>query len=517
MAESHSLGPIEPHAHDLNVLPDDAHNRALLQNVHPPDWANPQPASRYDLLVIGAGPAGLIAASGAAGLSARVALVEREFMGGDCLNVGCVPSKALIRSARAYADVSDAAQFGVEVPPGARANFAAVMERMRRIRSAISAIDSAARYRSLGVDVFFGRGQFVGADTFQVADRTLRFRKAVIATGARASRPAIPGLAEVGCLTNENVFSLTELPRRLAVVGAGPIGCELAQVFARFGSEVCLIEAMHGIMPNDDPQCTEIVRQALLRDGVKIICCGKDLRISRDAHGKRLSVESHGERHDLSVDEILLGVGRSPNVESLGLDAVGVEYDGQGIKINDRLQTTNRRIYAAGDVCSRHRFTHAADAMARIVIRNALFLGRAKLSDLVIPWCTYTDPEIAHVGLSQREARERGIAVQTFVQEFSHVDRAVLDGDDAGLVKIHVRDGSDRIVGATIVARHAGEMISEITLAMSAGLGLRAIADTIHPYPTQSEAIRRAADAHNRTRLTPRVKRLFARWLAWTR
>jgi pyruvate/2-oxoglutarate dehydrogenase complex dihydrolipoamide dehydrogenase (E3) component len=247
------------------------------------------------------------------------------------------------------------------------------------------------------------------------------------------------------------------------------------------------------------------------------MCCGRDLRVSRDAGGKRLQVDSHGEQYDLAVDEILLGAGRTPNVEALALDVAGVQYDSQGVQVNDRLQTTNRRIYAAGDVCSRYKFTHAADAMARIVIRNALFFGRAKASALVIPWCTYTDPEIAHVGLSPREARERGIAVETIVQEFKHVDRAVLDGDDAGLLKVHVRAGSDRILGATIVARRAGEMISEITLAITAGLGLGAIAKTIHPYPTESEAVRRAADAHNRIRLTPRLKRLFEKWFAWTR
>jgi pyruvate/2-oxoglutarate dehydrogenase complex dihydrolipoamide dehydrogenase (E3) component len=517
MPDPQSVRLVQEHARDLGVLPADAHNQTLLQNVHPPDWLNPQPASRYNLVVIGAGPAGLIAAAGAAGLGARVALVEREFMGGDCLNVGCVPSKALVRAARAYADVRDAVQFGVEVPAGARVNFAMVMERMRRLRATISSNDSAARYRSLGVDVFFGHGQFTGANSFQVGDRTLRFRKAVIATGARASRPAIPGLAEAGCLTNETVFSLTELPRRLAVIGAGPIGCELAQAFARFGSDVYLIEALHGIMPNEDAECTEIVRRSLDRDGVKIMCCGRDLRVSRDAGGKRLQVDSHGEQYDLTVDEILLGAGRTPNVEALALDIAGVQYDSQGVQVNDRLQTTNRRIYAAGDVCSRYKFTHAADAMARIVIRNALFFGRAKASALVIPWCTYTDPEIAHVGLSPCEARERGIAVETIVQEFQHVDRAVLDGDAAGLLKVYVRAGSDRILGATIVARRAGEVISEITLAISAGLGLGAIAKTIHPYPTESEAIRRAAEAHNRTRLTPRLKRLFERWFAWTR
>lgn len=316
---------------DVRVLPIDEHNQLLVDNVRPADWANPDPASRYNLVVIGAGAAGLITAAGAAGLGAKVALIERHLLGGDCLNVGCVPSKALIRAARAYADVRDAAALGVEVPPGARVNFTAVMERMRRLRASISPNDAASRYRGLGVDVFFGQACFTGSDSLQVGDRTLRFKKAVIATGARASKPPVPGIEEVGYLTNETVFTLTELPRRLAVIGAGPIGCELAQSFARFGSEVYLIEAMHGIMPNEDLDASEIVRQSMLRDGVKLLCCGKDLRVCRADDGKRLSVDSHGEHYDVTVDEILVGVGRTPNVDGLGLDQVGVAYDKTGV------------------------------------------------------------------------------------------------------------------------------------------------------------------------------------------
>jgi pyruvate/2-oxoglutarate dehydrogenase complex dihydrolipoamide dehydrogenase (E3) component len=503
----------------VRVLPDDEHNRTLTGNVHPADWVNPEPAPRYNLVVIGAGAAGLVTAFGAAGLGAKVALVERHLLGGDCLNVGCVPSKALIRAARAAADVRDAGEFGVDVPPGFRVNFPAVMQRMRRLRASISPVDSAARYDSLGVDVFLGDARFSGPDSVEVAGKSLRFSKAVIAAGARASTPPVPGIAEVGYLTNETVFSLTELPRRLAVIGAGPIGCELAQAFARFGSQVFLIEALHGIMPNEDRDAGAIVKKSMDRDGVRLMCCGKDLKVSRAADGgKRLTVESHGEQYDITVDEILIGAGRQPNVEGLGLETVGVEYDqNSGVKVNDRLQTTNPRIFAAGDICSRFKFTHAADAMARTVIRNALFFGRAKASALTIPWCTYTDPEVAHVGMYEQEAKEQGIDVTTFVQEFGHVDRAILDGDSDGFVKVHIRAGTDRIVGATIVARHAGEMISEMTLAMVGWLGLGTIAKTVHPYPTQAEAIKKVADAYNRSRVTPRVKSLFEKWLAWNR
>ena len=493
------------------------HDQALVRNVHPSDWVNPEPAGRYNLVVIGAGTAGLVTAVGAAGLGAKVALVERDLMGGDCLNTGCVPSKALIRAARAWADVRDAEGYGVEVPSGSTVNFPAVMDRMRRLRAGISKNDSAWRLRELGVDVFLGEGRFSGPETAEVAGRTLRFQKAVIATGARAAAPPIPGLADAGYLTNETVFGLTELPRRLGVIGAGPIGCELAQAFARFGSQVFLVEAQHGILPNEDRDAAEIVLQSLVRDGITLLCCGGDLKVARTAEGKCLSVDSHGQHYDIPVDEILVGVGRRPNVEGLGLDTVGVAVEKTGVKVNDRLQTTNPRIYAAGDICSPYKFTHAADFQARIVIQNALFFGRARASALTIPWCTYTDPEIAHVGLYERDAATRGIRMKTFVQELNDVDRAILDGETEGLVKVHVQEGTDKIVGATIVARHAGEMLPELTLAMSHGLGLRKIATTIHTYPTQAEAIRKLGDQYNRTRLTPFLKNAFRGWLGWTR
>jgi pyruvate/2-oxoglutarate dehydrogenase complex dihydrolipoamide dehydrogenase (E3) component len=502
----------------VRVTPEDGYNRALVQNVHPPDWVNPEPAPRYNLVVIGAGTAGLITAAGSAGLGAKVALVERELMGGDCLNVGCVPSKALIRAARAFASVRDADEFGVEVPPGARVNFPAVMERMRRLRARISKNDSAARYRGLGVDVFLGSARFTGPDAVEVGGQTLRFRKAVIATGARASRPSIPGLAEAGYLTNETVFSLTELPRRLAVIGAGPIGCELAQAFARFGAEVTLLANHAQIMPREDSEAAELVQQEMVRDGVNLLRGCKILRVDRQDGDNVIQVEVNGTRDEVRADAILVGAGRTPNVEGLNLEAAGVEYDAKaGVKVNDRLQTSNARVFAAGDICSRYKFTHAADAMARVVIQNALFLGRARASALTIPWCTYTDPEVAHVGLYEHEAREQGIPLRTFLQPLRDIDRAVLDGEAEGFIKVHVRAGTDRIVGATVVACHAGEMISELTLAMVGRLGLGTLAKTIHPYPTQAEAIKRTADAYNRTRLTALVKSLFEKWFAWTR
>ena len=503
----------------LNLHPMDEYNQKLVSYLHPPDWVNPQPASRYNLVVIGAGPAGLIVAAGAAGLGAKVALIEKHLMGGDCLNVGCVPSKALIRSSRTVGDIWEASKFGVNVPNGTEVDFSAVMERMRRIRAGISDVDSVERYQhKLGVDVFLGSGRFTSNNTIEVAGQTLRFKKAVIATGARALQPQIPGLQEAGYLTNETVFNLTERPKRLAIIGAGAIGCELAQAFRRLGSEVVLLHKNAHILDKEDVDAAEIVQQAFVREGIQLVLESKIERVEQTNAGKVIYYQWQGKEASVTVDEIIASAGRSPNVEGLNLESVNVEYDTQtGVFVNDNLQTTNPRIYAAGDICMKHKFTHAADFAARMVIQNTLFFGRKKLSALTIPWCTYTSPEIAHVGISEAEAKAKGINIDTFLIPFSQVDRAIIDGEDEGFVKIHVKKGSDKILGVSIVARHAGDMISEITLAIVNNIGLGKIASVIHPYPTQADAIRKAGDAYNRTRLTPFVKNLFNRWLAWTR
>ena len=505
-------------SHALKHEPLDAFNLALTENLHPAGWINPEPARRYNMVVIGAGPAGLVIAAGAAMLGAKVALVERDLMGGDCLNFGCVPSKALIRSARAAAAVRDAGRFGVEVPPGVRVNFQAVMERMRKLRAELSPIDSANRFRSLGVDVFIGDGRFAGPDCVEVDGRKLRFKKAAIATGARAAAPPIPGLAEAGYLTNETVFSMIELPRRIAVIGAGPIGCELAQAFARFGAEVTILEVAPQILIREDRDAAERVERAIVRDGVKIVTGCRISGVELRGNEKIITAEHAGVSREIIADEILIGVGRVPAIEGLNLKAAMIEYDTQtGVKVDDRLRTTNPIVYAAGDAASPYKFTHVADAHARIILRNALFFGHQRASRLTIPWCTYTDPEIAHVGLSEAEARQRGIEVTTYTQELAEVDRAVLDGETDGFVKLHVRKGSDQIAGATVVASHAGEIISELTAAIGAGIGLRRLADVIHPYPTQADAIRRAAGLYTRSRLTPLVARLMKRWFALAR
>ncbi|MCA9139675.1 MAG: mercuric reductase, partial [Planctomycetales bacterium] len=459
--------------------PFDEFNQTLAGNVHPGDWQNPKPSGRYNLVVIGAGTAGLVTAAGAAGLGAKVALIERDLMGGDCLNVGCVPSKAIIGAARVAATVRDAKAFGIESGDLPNIDFPAVMRRMRRLRAGISPHDSASRFRDLGIDVFIGTGKFTSSSSVEVAGEKLSFNRAVIATGARAAKLPIEGLQSVGALTNETFFSLTELPKRLTVIGGGPIGCEMAQSMARFGSQVTQIEKASHLLSREDPDAAEIVQDSMRRDGVNLVLQANVIRFERRDGEKVTVYEQDGRLHEVIADEILVGIGRSPNVDGLGLETAGVQYDSRaGVQVNDRLQTTNPMIYAAGDVASQYKFTHAADYMARIVIGNALFKGRSKASALVIPWCTYTSPELAHVGLLPQQAADLGIAIDTYTQQLADVDRAILEGAAEGFARVHVRKGTDKIVGATIVAENAGDLISEITLAMTHGLGLKHIGST---------------------------------------
>jgi pyruvate/2-oxoglutarate dehydrogenase complex dihydrolipoamide dehydrogenase (E3) component/uncharacterized membrane protein YdjX (TVP38/TMEM64 family) len=500
------------------VLPDDEANRRLLRQVHPPGLENPRPAGRYNLVAVGGGTAGLVSAAGAAGLGARVALIERHLLGGDCLNVGCVPSKALIAAARAAASARRAGELGVRVG-AVEVDFPAVMARMRRLRAGLAPNDGVERFTRLGVDVYIGNGTFTSPSTIEVDGRTLEFSRAVITTGARAAAPPIPGLEETGYLTNETVFWLTELPRRLIVIGAGPIGCEMAQAFRSFGAEVTVVHDAPHALPREDADAAAVVERHMARDGVRLVNGARVLGAERRGADVVVRYEVGGATSDVVGDRILVGVGRAPNLDGLGLEAAGVRHEPAGIVVDDHLRSTNQRIYAAGDVASRFQFTHTADALARIVVQNALFgtFGRKKMSALTVPWCTYTTPEVAHVGLSAHDATARGIEVTTLTVPLGEVDRAVIDGEDDGFLRVHLKKGNDRIVGATLVATHAGDMISELTLAMTAGIGLGAIAGTIHPYPTQAEVMKKAADAYNRTRLTPTVKALFRWWLGRSR
>lgn len=499
------------------LLPWDAHNQRLAERVHPSDWVNPKPSGRYNLVVIGAGTAGLVTAAGAAGLGAKVALVERHLMGGDCLNTGCVPSKALLRSARAVAAIRAAHEFGVSVPPGTTVDFSEVMERMRRLRADISGHDSVQRFSDLGVDVFLGTVRFSDRETVDIAGTPLRFAKAVIATGARAAVPPIPGLNTVPFLTNETLFSLTQLPRRLGIIGAGPVGCEMAQCFARLGSQVSLFTSESGILPKEDREAAEVLEAALRRDGVEIHSSARHLSISSCTGGIQMVAAIPTGMKPVEVDHLLLATGRAPNVEGLGLEIVNVATGPNGIRVDDRLRTSHPRIYACGDVCSPQQFTHAADFMARTVLRNALFGGHARFSALLIPRATYTSPEVASVGLSEADAQRQGIRVDTYTQPLAGVDRNILDGNTSGFARVHIRKGTDKIVGGTIVAPHAGELIGELTVAMKAGMGLAGLGATIHPYPTEGDALRKLGDQFSRTRLTPWVRRLMSLWLEWSR
>ncbi|WP_310416094.1 mercuric reductase [Chamaesiphon sp. OTE_8_metabat_110] len=486
------------------VQPFDRYNQELLAQVHPPDWVDPKPAPLYDLVVIGAGTAGLVVAAGAAGLKLglKIALIEKSLMGGDCLNLGCVPSKTMIQSARVAATIRNAEPFGIRPPAEVDVDFAAVMERMRRIRAEISTHDSAKEFSSQGIDVFLGNAAFVDERTVEVNGRLLRFKKAAITTGARAAHPNIPGLTEAGFLTHETVFSLVDRPARLAVIGGGPIGCEFAQAFGRLGSQVTLLHKNEHLLDREDIDAAQAIEQRFGREGLNVLLNSTVKRVEQTDAGTAIHYEQQGATQTVIVDRILIGAGRSPNVEELNLEAAGVSYDPTGVVVDDYLQTTNPRIYAAGDICMKWKFTHAADAAARIAIKNALFapfgIGRSKLSSLVMPWVTYTDPEIAHVGLYEAEAQAQGIATETIHIPFSEVDRALTDGETEGFVKILLRRGSDRILGATIVASHAGDLISEITLAIVTKQGLKALSQVIHPYPTQAGAIKQAADEYYR-------------------
>lgn len=499
----------------VDLHPLDKYNQELIAQVHPQDWINPHPANKYDLVVIGAGTAGLVVAAGAAGLGIglKVALVEKYLMGGDCLNFGCVPSKSVIRCGKVIGELLRGKDLGVTAED-VKIDFPFIMERMRRLRAEISHHDSAQRFKDLGVDVFLGQGRFLSDNSIEVANETLFYKKAVIATGARANIPSIPGIESVKVYTNESIFSLTELPRSLAILGGGPIGCELAQAFNRLGCRVTLFHKHPHLLHREDIEAAEIIQQTLIKEGVNLVLNAHISRIGENAGEKTIFYQGQNSSEYVNVSEILIAVGRTPNVEGLHLDRVGVEFDSRGVKVNDYLQTTNPNIYSAGDVCLNQKFTHTADAAARIVIKNTLFspfgLGRYKFSDLIIPWVTYTDPEIAHVGMYPHECQRQGIKFNTIKVMMSSVDRSITDGETEGFIKVYHQQGCDRILGATIVATHGGEIISEITAAMVNGIGLNGLSKVIHSYPTQADVVKKVADSYRRTLLSPNTKKFLS-------
>jgi len=477
--------------------PDD--EETFLRRVRPEDWKNPVPRNAYDFAIVGAGPAGLAAAESAVRLGFSVALIERNRMGGNSLNVGSVPSKAIIRTARVYGTMRDAEEFGASVPKEPALEYSKVMARMRRIRMRISEYYSVHELTSLGVDIFFGSAGFESTDMLFVGDAPVYFKKALIATGARPRVPDIPGLDRTGYRTSATIFEMATLPKRLVVIGGGPLGCELAQAFRRLGSHVTIVQKHPKFLPREERDAAEILSRSMARDGVEIRLNTAVVRARRENGTNILETINNDVESDIQADEILLSTGRAPNVEELGLEAAGVEFDTvQGIKVDDFLRSTNPNVYAAGDASLSLKFTNAAQSSARMAVQNALMQENLRWSNSPIPWCTYCDPEIAHIGLHVWEARQQSIPIKSFTVMMHDVDRAITDGQDIGFVKIHIAEGSDRILGATIVASRASELINEMAVIMSAGIGMKALAAVAHTYPAQSEAIMLAAQAYKR-------------------
>jgi pyruvate/2-oxoglutarate dehydrogenase complex dihydrolipoamide dehydrogenase (E3) component len=469
----------------------------------------------YNVVVLGGGTAGLVTAAAVAGLGGRVALVEKDRMGGDCLNTGCVPSKALLSSARLLDRIRRSEDWGIpRREPDV--DFNRILARVRERRERIAPKDSAERFETLGVEVIRGHARFISPRELRVGERILRAVNFVIATGSRPFVPPIPGLADVPFHTNETIFELSELPRRLAVVGGGPIGCELGQAFARLGAQVTIFQTAKEILEREDPDVAAALRRRLESEGLTVLTSANVDGV--EAARGHLQIAASGPASDsraMPCDAILVAAGRRPNVADLDLEAAGVEFSPKGIVVDAHLRTSQRHIFAAGDVVGRHVFTHAADAHARTVARNIL-LPRfpAKLDESVLPWCTYTDPEVARVGLSESEARAKGIRYDLWRDDFAEVDRAVVESEDAGFAKVLTAKGKDRILGAAIVGERAGDLLPELVLAMKAGLGLGRISGTVHSYPTLSEMARKLADRQQKSRLTPTARRIFANLFA---
>lgn len=447
-----------------------------------------------DICVIGAGTAGLVTSAGASQLGARTVLIEAERMGGDCLNTGCVPSKALLAAAHAATAYRRAVDFGLTQPPP-EIDFARVMDHVHGVIAAIAPNDSQARFEGLEVQVVRARARFIGPREVAAGDLRIRAKRFVIATGAAAAVPPIPGLAGLPYLTNETVFELTRLPEHLLVMGGGPVGCELAQAFRRLGARVSLIE-MASLLPKNDPELVAVLRRALLRDGVELHEGHKVLAAEAAAGGFALTLEGPkgegpGGQRRLEGSHLLVAAGRQPRVADLGLEAAGIAFSAQGVQVDRRLRTTNRRVFAAGDVIGGPQFTHLAAYHAGIVIRNALFRLPAKTDLSALPWVTYTDPEMAHVGLGEAEARARG-PIRLLRWPLAENDRAQAEHLEHGAVKL-VTTPKGRILGADIVAPGAGEMIHLWTLAVKEGLKIGAVAGMIAPYPTLTEIGKRAA------------------------
>ncbi len=465
-------------------------------------------ASNYDLVVIGGGTAGLVSAAGAASLGARVALVERDKLGGDCLYRGCVPTKALVKSARVAHLVRHSEEYGIG-SGGPEVDFPAVMDRMEEVIARAGEHDSPERFRGLGVDVFTEEARFVASDLVAVDGRRLKARSAIVATGSYPTAPPVEGLEEVGYLTNVEALELRRLPRSMVILGSGPIGSEFAQIFARFGSDVTLVSISPLPLPEEDGEIGEILRGVLLADRVRFHG-GYGAESFRIENGEKVMIAKNEAGHEIEVrgEEILVATGRAPTAGSLGLENAGVELQEKGIKVDEHLRTTAPGIYGAGDITGKYLFTHVAEYQARAAVRNALFPLKTKADHRVVPWTTFTDPEVARVGLTEEQARKQHDGVEVFRQPFSGVDRAMADGETTGLVKI-VTGRRGRILGGHIIGPDAGNLIHEIVLAMQGNIPIGTLSTAIHVYPTLAQANQRAADNYYREKLF-RNQRVFS-------
>lgn len=479
-----------------------------MELARPAIFEHPETMASYDILVIGGGTAGLVTAAGSAGLGARTALVERERLGGECLWNGCVPSKALIAAARAADGARRGERMGVRTD-GMTVDFAGAMRWVRDAQRRIAPHDSPERFRGLGVDVIEGDARFTGERTVAVDGRMLTARRIVIATGSAPAVPPIEGIADVPFLTNETVFSLDRQPRALLILGGGPIGLELAQAFARLGTTVQVLEAAPQLLPREDHELAALLGERLREEGVHVHLGTKATRVER-AGAANVRVHATAEGGTTSVldgDALLVATGRTPRLDGLELARGGVEVGKGGVIVDAGLGTTATGVWAAGDCVGPLRFTHVADYQARLVIRNAFFPFTSKADYSVVPWVTFTDPELAHVGLTEEEARDRyGDGVRIWRRALTDVDRAITDGETAGLVKL-VTTSRGRILGGHILGHGAGNMIGELTLAMKHGVSAQALGNTIHPYPTYPEAIRQAAEGYTKARFTGVLKR----------
>lgn len=473
----------------------------------------------YNLIVIGAGSAGLVSAYIAAAVKARVALIERHRMGGDCLNTGCVPSKALLRSARLLADVRNAERYGI-AGATASVDFAKVMQRVHEVIARIEPHDSVDRYRGLGVEVIKGDARIVSPWQVEVDGQRLSARSLIIASGAQARVPAIEGLDAVDFRTSDTLWEIRELPKNLVIVGGGPIGCELAQAFARLGSKVSLVQKDSRLLPREDADASKIIADRFAAEGIEVVSNCEAIRVEGDKAGGVLIGRRDGEEMRFAFDRLLLALGRKPNVSGFGLEALGVEIDPRGTIRNDALLRTNfPNIFVAGDVAGPYQFTHVASHQAWYAAVNALLapFWSFKVDYRVIPWATFTDPEVARVGLSETEARAQGIEVEVTRYNLDDLDRAITDAADHGYVKILTVPGKDRILGATIVGEHAGDLLAEFVLAMKHSIGLNKLLGTIHVYPTLGEATKMAAGAWKRAHAPQGALRLAERFFAWRR